>query len=69
MNAVARPSNVNEYLRDSHNNDCTANGTDLGLNDRLIQPGDTVLLRLPSAEIKSIKLQKNTCGQPIAFLF
>ena len=52
MNAVAGPSTVN--------NEHPINSPVLPVWDRKIQSGDTVLIRLPNAEIRSIKLESDT---------
>lgn len=52
MTAVAGPSNVN--------NENSVKGPPAHLWDRRIQSGDTVLLRLPNAEFRSIKLESDT---------
>lgn len=51
MNAVAGPSTVN--------NEHPINDSVLPVWDRKIQSGDTVLIRLPNAEIRSIKLESD----------
>jgi hypothetical protein len=52
MNAVAGPSNVN--------NEHALSGSPSPLVGRKIQAGDTVLVRLPNAEIRSIKVESDT---------
>ncbi|KAF8578320.1 Gcd10p-domain-containing protein [Ramaria rubella] len=58
MNAVAGPSNVNNGQLNVQ--PCDAQSASAPLDNRLIRSGDTVLLRLPNAEIRSVQLQSNT---------
>ncbi|KAF8515843.1 Gcd10p family-domain-containing protein [Hysterangium stoloniferum] len=60
MNAVAGPSNVTSNTDDANISSAIKESSVVVVDDRSIKAGNTVLIRLPNAEVRSIVVKENS---------